>query len=146
MRKLFVFSLSLSLAIAFSTIDLQACGDKLLSLGQGARVSQFQTTKNPRSILLYQHARMRDGSGVKDSGDAYKRMGHRVRLAKSLEQISQILRSDKIDYVIADPSDLAALQQYIGSAASKPKLIAMTVPARAKVVLYASLIEDGVRR
>ena len=145
MRKLFVWSLSFSVVILAAT-DLKACGDKLLAFGQGARVSQFQTTRNPRSILLYQHSGMPESSGVRDSGDAYKRMGHRVRVARDLEQINQMLMSDKVDYVIADPSDLQALRQSVGSAPSKPKLIAMTAPARAKVLLYASFIEDAIRK
>jgi len=73
-------------------------------------------------------------------------MGHRVRVARDLPEVNQILASTKVDYVIADPSDLHALAQSIGAAVSKPKLIAMTVPSRAKVPLYASLIEDAPRK
>jgi hypothetical protein len=144
MRKHFVLVLSCSLAIGAVAMDLKACGDKLLAFGQGARVSQL--TRNPRSILLYQHSGLPEGSGIKDSGEIYKRMGHRVHVARDLQQVNQILQSTKVDYVIADPSDMRALAQSVGVAASKPKLIAMTVPARAKVPLYASLIEDAPRR
>jgi hypothetical protein len=146
MRKHFVLSLSFSLVIGLVATDIRACGDKLLVLGQGARVSQFQITKNPRSILLYQRSGLPEGSGIRDSGEIYKRMGHRVRVARDLQQVNEVLRSNKVDYVIADPSDLAMLGQSVGAGPAKPKLIAMTVPARAKVVLYAALIEDAVRK
>src|SRR5262245_9252262 len=111
MRKHFVLALSSALAIGPVAADLKACGDKLLVFGQGARISQYKTTKNPRSILLYQHTGLPEGSGLKDSGEVYKRMGHRVRVARDLQEVDQILRSNKVDYVIADPSDLLALGQ-----------------------------------
>ena len=142
MRRQLALSVALLAVVALAGTDLKACGDKLLLLGQGARVSQFQRTKNPRSILLYKHSGLPKSSGLGDSESAYKRLGHKVQVAKDLPQLQQLLRSEQLDFVIGDPSDKATLQESVESASSKAKLIEMTVPARAKEALYVSLVES----
>jgi hypothetical protein len=143
MRRL-ALSLTLLAVAALWAADLKACGDKLLLLGQGARISQ--RTKNPRSILLYKPAGLSKNSGVSDSESTYKRLGHKVLVAKDSQQLIEKLKSEKVDFLIADPSDKATMHEALQSTSSAAKLIEMTVPARAKEALYASLVEGSTKR
>ena len=66
-----------------------------------------------------------------------------VRIAKDLAQINEALKSAKFDYVVAAPADLASLREPIASSLSKPVLISMGVPAKAKETVYVALLSDA---
>ena len=144
MRRWLALSLTLLAVAALAATDLKACGDKLLLFGQGARISQ--RTKNPRSILLYKHSGLPKSSGVSDSEGTYKRLGHRVQVAKDSQQLREKLIAERVDFLIGDPSDKATLQETLRSTSSNAKLIEMTVPARAKETLYVALVEGALPR
>jgi hypothetical protein len=145
MRRLFVLTLPCLAVVLLVASDLKACGDKLMLFGRGARYSQYQRTKKPLSIVLYKHPNLAKGSGVRDFEAALKRVGHNLRVAKDLSQLNEALKSDKVDYVVADPSDVPALRESVESAPSKPGLVSMGVPAKAKEAVYLLLVNDAVK-
>jgi hypothetical protein len=123
--------------------DLKACGDKLMLLGSGARVSRIHSASLARSILLYKTDSLARGAAGSDFEAAVKRVGHKVRIAKDLAQVNEALKSGKFDYVVAAPADLASLREPIASSLSKPVLVSMGVPAKAKETIYVALISDA---
>jgi len=145
MRRLFALMLSFLAVVVFVAPDLNACGDKLMLLGRGARFSQFERTKQPLTILVYKHPNLAKRSGVNDFEITLKRVGHKLRVAKDLNQLNEALKADKVDYVVVDPSDVSLLRESVESAPSKPGLISMGIPANAKEAVYLSFMNDAVK-
>ena len=145
MRRLISSTLAV-LAVGALAADLNACGDKLLLLGHGVQISRYQTTKQPLSIILYNHEGMAKGSGMNDFEIIVKRIGHKVRIAKNLTQLNEVLSSSKVDVVAADPTDLSTVRQTVGSTPSKVRVVSMDVPAKAKSEQFVALIQgDGAQ-
>jgi hypothetical protein len=142
-RKFIVLTFLVAAVAQLAASDLKACGDKLLLLGAGVRVSRFHGVSQPRSILLYKSESLARGSGSADFEAAVKRVGHKVKIARDMAQINEALKSAKFDYVVAAPADLASLREPIASSLSKPVLISMGVPAKAKEPIYVALISDA---
>jgi hypothetical protein len=142
-RKLIALTFCVAAVVQFSVSDIKACGDKLMLLGAGARVSKLHAVNQPRSILLYKSDSLARGSGSSDFEAAVKRVGHKVRTAKDLAQLNEALKSAKIDYVVAAPADLASLREPISSSLSKAVLVSMGVPANAKETIYVALLADA---
>ena len=146
MRRLITSTLTVLAVGALAASDLNACGDKLLLLGRGVQISRYQTTKQPLSIILYKHEGMAKGSGMNDFEIIVKRIGHKVRIAKNLTQLNEVLSSSKVDVVAADPTDLSTVRQTVGSTPSKVRVVSMDVPAKAKSEQFVALIQgDGAQ-
>jgi len=141
-RKFIAWTVLVAAVVQLSALDIRACGDKLLLLGAGVRVSRVHKAGQSRSILLYKSESLAR-AGSSDFEAAVKRVGHKVRIAKDLAQVNEALKSGKFDYVVAAPADLASLREPIASSLSKPVLVSMGVPAKAKETIYVALISDA---
>jgi hypothetical protein len=137
--------LSFLAVVLLAASDLGACGDKMLLLGRGARASEYRKTKNPLSILLYKNPTLAKGSGASDFEAALKRVGHKVSVAEDLNRLNQALSSSKVHFVVADPSDMPSLRESVESAPSKPGLVSLSVPPKAKEVQYVALIDEAAK-
>jgi hypothetical protein len=130
--------------VAVAASDLNACGDKMLLLGRAVQFSRVQTQKNPLSIILYKHTGLAKESGMNDFEIVMKRIGHKVRIAKDLMQLNEALSSGPVNYVAADPTDVPTVQRTAGAAPSKPRVISMDVPAKAKTDQYVALLPETI--
>src|SRR4030095_15127994 len=130
-RKFIAWTILVSAVVQLSALDIRACGDKLLLLGAGVRVSRGHKVSQSRSILLYKSESLAR-AGSSDFEAAVKRVGHKVRIARDIAQINGALKSAMFDYLVAAPVDLESLRVPIASSLSKPVLISMGVPANAK--------------
>ena len=141
-RKFIVWTILVAAFVQISALDIRACGDKLLLLGAGVRVSRGHKVSQPRSILLYKSESLAR-AGSSDFEAAVKRVGHKVRIARDIAQINEALKSATFDYVVAAPVDLDSVRGPIASSLSKAVLISMGVPAKAKEPSYVALISDA---
>jgi hypothetical protein len=141
-RKFIGWTFLAAIVVQLSALEIRACGDKLLLLGAGVRVSRLHGASQPRSILLYKSESLAR-AGSSDFEAAVKRVGHKVRTAKDMTQIKEALKSANFDYVVAAPADLESLRGPVASSPSKPVLISMGVPAKAKEPIYVALISDA---
>ena len=116
----------LSVGLAFLSVSTlgEACGDKLLSAGRGARFQQWFLAKRPASILIYA-----SGSGIAPAlktpefQGALKRVGHKVEAVEDKASLARILRDKQFDLVLADLGDAGFVLQSLTFAPSKPTLL-----------------------
>ena len=89
---------------------LQACGEKLLTLGRGIR---FQSRHTPRaaSVLLYV-PQSASGRPLTDPNleSALKEAGHAVHAVTTSADLESALRSESYDVVLANISDAADIE------------------------------------
>ena len=102
-----------------------ACGDKFLVIGRGVRQQRAQGAVQRASILLYLDGQAHLQAALTESKleSNLKLAGHRLRSAQGPSELAESLASGKYDIVLADISEMAALEQAVGSASRRPFLL-----------------------
>lgn len=118
------FALILSAVVLFSSGDrANACGDKLLVLGRGVR---FQVLfGHPASILGYVDAGSPGSMLMRDPEFqvSLRKAGHKLQLISDMRALTQALESARYDVVLADISNVAALDEQVQSLPSNPVVL-----------------------
>jgi DNA-binding NtrC family response regulator len=129
--------------LTVSTAIVDACGDKLLRIGRGAR---FQHSIHTASILIYIH----DGTAttVPRLQSFLKRAGHKPRVVQGMDNFSGALNSGQYDVVLSDLSDVPGLQKQIETSSSKPSIVPIAIKATkaeqaAAKKQYKCLVKDS---
>jgi len=121
-RKLEIAGAVLGAAALFGTVGL-ACGDKLLVIGRGVR---FQHAYAPHqgSLLIYSSG-TQSGSTLRSAKlqTTLKQAGHKLQTVEGASQLDGVLKSGKVDVVLADFADLAGITRELQSAPSKPVVL-----------------------
>ena len=105
--------------------DLQACGDKFLLVGRGARFRQAYAAVYPASVVVFAPSR---GRAAKAIGDPrlqadLKTAGHRVSIAEDERALARALESDHIDFVLTDAADADRVAKQADTAPAKPRVL-----------------------
>lgn len=117
----FVIVLGVSL-LSIAVAD--ACGDKLLRVGRGAR---FQRSMHPAMVLIYVPSTAPDGAATKAPQlQAFlKRAGHKSSIVQEADRLGQVLSSGQYDVVLAGLAEVPGVQKQIEASASKPVVVPM---------------------
>ncbi len=114
MRRITIALLLAVGTLLMSIAVVDACGDKLLRIGRGAR---FQRSVHPASILIYV------------SANFLKRAGHKPRVVQGMDGFGGALSSGQYDLVLTDLSDVPGLQKQIDISSSKPSIVPIAIKA-----------------
>jgi len=117
----FVIALGISL-LSIAVAD--ACGDKLLRIGRGAR---FQRSLHPAVVLIYLPSTAPAEASTKAPKlQAFlKKAGHKSSIVQGADRLSQALGQGQYDIILTDLSEIAGVQRQIEGSASKPILVPM---------------------
>jgi len=124
MRKI-LLSLMLAGGALLGAREAGACGDKFLVIGRGVRQQRLQGAVRRASILLYLDAQGHLQSALAESKleSNLKLAGHRLHSAQGRSQLAESLASGKYDIILADISEVPALEQVVGSGGARPFLL-----------------------
>lgn len=110
-----------------------ACGDKLLALGRGLRF-QHANAAHEANLVIYSA-----GTGTRTPLDnnklqnSLKRSVHQMQLVQGGSQLDNTLQSGRVDVVLVEFADLAAITRQLKSAPSKPVIVPVLVkPSKAE--------------
>jgi hypothetical protein len=105
--------------------DVNACGDKFLVVGHGARFQRGYCVMHPASILVYVNPKSKRAAAMGDPQllDALKSAGHKPQTVSELGKFDNLLASNRFDIVLADMTDAAAVEQQLHISATKPLLL-----------------------
>src|SRR6266404_1841470 len=110
------------LLLSISTAD--ACGDKLLRIGRGAR---FQRSMHPATVLIY----LPSSASAEASTTAHKlqtflrKAGHKSNTVHGADRFSEVLGSGQYDVVLAGLADAPSVQKRIEASAAAPVVVPM---------------------
>jgi hypothetical protein len=117
----------LALGIIAGTVLLSiptanACGDKSLRIGGGAR---YKRTTRPATILIYipSNASAKAVANVPKIRDFLIKWKHKARTVQGLDSFNEALRAGQYDLVLSNLTEAADLQKEIESSSSKPVVI-----------------------
>jgi hypothetical protein len=114
----------LVLALCFTAIDAQACGEVMYRMGGALRYHAF-ITRHPANILIYsgtssQQYLSADGAKLHDN---LEKAGHKVTIATGPDELAKALAAHPYDVIIAYAGDLDSVTAQIAKASREPALI-----------------------
>ena len=122
----------LGAAALFGTVAF-ACGDKLLVIGRGVR-SQRVYASHVGNLVIYS-TDTQSGGALRSAKlqTALKRAGHKLRMVEKNSQLNELLKSERVDVVLADIGELAGITRELQSAPSRPVVLPILFkPSRAE--------------
>jgi ABC-type amino acid transport substrate-binding protein len=105
--------------------SLQACGDKFVLVGRGAKFRQAYAAIYPASIVVFTQSQRGAAKAIRDSRlhADLKLAGHRVSVAEDERALSRALESDRIDVVLTDAADADRVAAQANNAPAKPRVL-----------------------
>jgi hypothetical protein len=112
------------LALCFTAIDAQACGEVMYRMGGALRYRPF-ITHHPAQVLLYSSpAALRHASADEAKfHDNLERAGHSVTVIHDEDALSKALSSRNYDVIIAYSADVDAIARQLTNVQREPVLI-----------------------
>ena len=106
----------------------EACGDKMLRMGRGAR---FQQSLHPANVLIYlpTDASPEASSKAPKLQAFLKKAGHRANIIHGSDRLSEVLSSDHYDVVLTSLAEAGDVEKQIQSSALKPVIVPMILNA-----------------
>jgi hypothetical protein len=163
MRR-FIALLVAVLALSTGWSVVEACGDKILMVGRGARFQRAYASLYPGRILVYT-SRTGATAAIRDE-QLHKHLtkaGHKLTVAEDATALAAALQAGSVDLVLADVGEAPALDAQAASTSSKPTVVYVlheqdktkaaallkqyTCPLKAgdKANQYLSVIEDAMK-
>lgn len=128
---------------------VEACGDKILMVGRGARFQRAYASLYPGKILVYT-SRTGATAAIRDVQlhGHLKKAGHQLALAEDPAAFTGALRAGGVDLVLADVAEAPGLDSQAASAPSKPTVVYVLhetdkSKAEALLKLYACPLKSG---
>jgi len=124
MRLYAVVACALTTALTFVSVDLNACGDKFVRVGQSARLHGYASIY-PASILVYQPVKP-DADRKREFEDILTRAGHTVTFVPNGTNLTQAAAAYKYDLIVANyGEDATAVIDQIRSLSARPDVVAI---------------------
>jgi hypothetical protein len=117
MNRCIPTTMALAFSLALVSPLANACGEGQFNMGQGLRYQGY-LAPHPATVLVYDEA----AGDRKALYTGLQKAGHKVTVVGTSDAMSQALRTDRYDVVIADFDDAAALQARAGTSA-KPGVL-----------------------
>ena len=101
---------------------LEACGDKFLRVGRGARFQRGYVALHPGRIVLFVR-RTPAGRALNDQEPALRRAGHRTQLVREEAALDAALRAAPYDMVMVEMADVSTVEPHLRGLAPRPAIL-----------------------
>ncbi|PWT82288.1 MAG: hypothetical protein C5B57_08925 [Blastocatellia bacterium] len=103
----------------------QACGDKFLLVGRGAKFHRAYAALYPASIVIYAQPRRHAATAIRDPRlqNDLKLAGHRMLVAEDEAAFARALESDRVDLVLTDVADADRIVTIASRSSTKPTIL-----------------------
>jgi hypothetical protein len=99
-----------SILVGTGTGSAEACGDKFLRVGRGARYQRAYVAVHPASLLLVARPGSSVAAALKDLEPTLKRAGHKAVVVKDTAAVPQALERGHFNIVLTDIKDVPSVQ------------------------------------
>jgi hypothetical protein len=96
--------------LAGTAVRGEACGDKFLRVGRGARYQRGYVAVHPACILLYADPRSPVSPALRELESALRRAGHRATIVEAPAGVTPALSTGHYNIIVAGLEDLAVVQ------------------------------------
>ncbi|MCC7181654.1 MAG: hypothetical protein IT177_24960 [Acidobacteria bacterium] len=126
-------SLVVALVVGVSALypAVQACGDKFLMVGRGARFQRAYASVHPGKILIYARPSTNARAAIRDPQlhRALRQAGHAVSVIEDWALLEQALKMAPTDVVLVDVSEAARLQAAMEASPTRPDTLFVAFPS-----------------
>ena len=131
MSRVWVFIVALASAAATLTSAVQACGDKFLMVGRGAKFQRVYASVHPGRVLIYARPSTDGKAAIRDPQlhKALRQAGHSVSVIEEWSLLEQALKSVPVDVVLVDVEEAEKLQGVIAGSPSSPDALYVASPS-----------------
>jgi hypothetical protein len=109
MRNLTLVLVSILLGAA--TGNAEACGDKFLRVGRGARYQRAYVAVHPASLLLLARPGSSVAAALKELEPALRRAGHKPVVVRDTAEVPQALERGHFNIVLTDLKDVPSVEK-----------------------------------
>jgi hypothetical protein len=99
-----------SILVASRTSAAEACGDKFLRVGRGARYQRAYVAVHPASLLLLARPGSSVATALRELEPALKRAGHKPLVVEDVSAVASALNGGRFSLVLADVKDLPSVE------------------------------------
>jgi hypothetical protein len=121
------------LAIAASALYpvAQACGDKFLMVGRGAKFQRAYASVYPGKVLIYARPSSDAKAAIRDLQlhKALRQAGHAVSIIEDWTLLEQALKTVPIDVILVDVAEGPRLQALMSSSLAHPEALYVAFPS-----------------
>jgi hypothetical protein len=149
-RATITLALVLAASLVYQSPIVEACGDKLLSIARGLRLKQTYEAKHPATILMYVGDLEKAKLSRKERNRlvqlsilymSFKQAGHQIGVAQNPDELRQAFSAEKIDFVLADFGDIAAVTEGGGIPRDALILPVLFKPDKAEMALAREMYD-----
>jgi hypothetical protein len=110
----------------------QACGDKFLMVGRGARFQRAYASVYPGKVLIYAKSSTNPKAAIRDPQlhKALRQAGHAVSVIEDWALLEQALRTVQVDIVLVDVTEAARLRDLVASSPTRPDALYVTFASK----------------
>jgi hypothetical protein len=122
---------ALTVGISALQPSLQACGDKFLMVGRGARFQRAYASVYPGKVLIYARPSTDAKAAIRDPQlhKALRQAGHAVSVIEDWPLLEQALKTVPVDVVLVDVKEATRLSAAISTAPTHPEALYVAFPS-----------------
>ncbi len=102
--------LAAALLTTSGATDTQACGDKFLRVGRGARYQRAYVAAHSATILLLARPGSSVAASLRELEPALKRAGHKPVLVEDASAVAPALGRERFNIILADLKDVSSVE------------------------------------
>jgi hypothetical protein len=109
----------------------QACGDKFLMVGRGAKFQRAYASVYPGKVLIYARPSHDPKAGVNNVQlhKALRQAGHAVSIIEDWTLLEQALKTVPFDVILVDVAEAPRLQGLVSSSPAHPETLYVAFPS-----------------
>jgi hypothetical protein len=121
---------------------VEACGDKFLMVGRGAKFQRAYASVYPGKVLIYARPSTDPKAAIRDPQlhKALRQAGHTVSIIEDWALLEQALKTVPVDVVLVDVDEAARLQPLMATSPLHPDAMYVAFPSRSKPAVRADVI------
>jgi hypothetical protein len=104
---------------------LQACGDKFLLAGRGAKFRQAYAAIYPAAVVVFARPQRGSTAAIRNPQllADLKQAGHRVVLVENEQALTRAFETERVDVLLTDGSDADRLATQADTVPAKPRVV-----------------------
>jgi hypothetical protein len=120
----------------------QACGDKFLMVGRGAKFQRAYASLYPAKVLIYARPSRDAKAGANNLQlhKALRQAGHAVSIIEDWTLLEQALKTVPFDVILVDVADAPRLQPLVSSSPAHPEALYVAFPSSGRTAGTQQLV------
>lgn len=119
----------------------QACGDKFLMVGRGAKFQRAYASVYPGKLLIYSRTSSDPGAAIRDPQlhKALRQAGHTVSIIEDWSLLEQAVKNGPVDIILVDAAEASRLQPLVAASLAHPEAMYVAFPSKQSAAADKSL-------